>query len=308
MPSKIDAVWYFGGSSMRKLMAAVDRFCYNHPNFGIPNLMTFIIGGNVIVYLMDMFSNGTFSGVLSFIPAYILKGEVWRLLSFIFVPENSGGVIFFAVMLYFYYFIGTALERHWGTARFNVFYFTGVLATIIVGLIIGAAGGGLGSYIWVSATMYYVNLSLFFAFATLYPDMQVLLFFVLPVKIKWLAYLDLAVFIMDIIQNVAAGAYLHALLPVFAFANYLLFFGDDLISGARRNTRQVKHQTSRQTINFKKAVKETQQSRGYLHKCCVCGRTDTDYPDLEFRYCSRCAGYRCYCMDHINNHVHVTED
>lgn len=293
---------------MRKLMAAVDRFCYNHPNFGIPNLMTFIIGGNVIVYLMDMFSNGTFSGVLSFIPAYIFKGEVWRLLSFIFVPESSGGVFFFAVMLYFYYFIGTALERHWGTARFNVFYFTGVLATIIVGLIIGAAGGGLGSYIWVSATMYYVNLSLFFAFATLYPDMQVLLFFVLPVKIKWLAYLDLAVFIMDIIQNVAAGAYLHALLPVFAFANYLLFFGDDLISGARRNTRQVKHQTSRQTINFKKAVKETQQSRGYLHKCCVCGRTDTDYPDLEFRYCSRCAGYRCYCMDHINNHVHVTED
>lgn len=293
---------------MRKLSAAVDRFCYQHPNFGIPNLMLFIIGGNLIVYFMDMFSNGTFSGVLSFVPAYIFRGQLWRLLSFVIVPEASGNIIFFAITLYFYYFIGSALERQWGTARFNVFYFTGVVSSIVVGLMIGAVGGGLMNCIWPTTTMYYVNMSLFFAFATLYPDMRVLLFFIIPIKIKWLAYLDAALFLYQMIQYIVVGNFLYALLPVFALLNYLLFFGEDLIGTVRRQGNRVKHQNSRQTINFKKAVKQTQQTKGYLHKCCVCGRTDSDYPDLEFRYCSRCAGYRCYCMDHINNHVHVTEE
>lgn len=293
---------------MRKFSAAVDRFCYNHPNFGIPNLMLFIIGGNVIVYLMDMFSNGTFSDVLSFIPAYIFRGQIWRLITFVIVPESSGNIIFFAITLYFYYFIGTALERQWGTARFNVFYLTGVVTSIVVGLIIGAAGSGLLNSAWATTTMYYVNMSMFFAFATLYPDMRVLLFFIIPIKIKWLAYLDAALFLYQVIQYLAAGQVLYALLPVFALLNYLLFFGEDLINTVRRQGNRVRHQNSRQTIHFKQAVKQTQQNRGYIHKCCVCGRTDTDYPDLEFRYCSRCAGYRCYCIDHINNHVHVTED
>ncbi len=293
---------------MRKFSAAVDRFCYNHPNFGIPNLMLFIIGGNVIVYLMDMFSNGTFSDVLSFIPAYIFRGQIWRLITFVIVPESSGNIIFFAITLYFYYFIGTALERQWGTARFNVFYLTGVVTSIVVGLIIGAAGSGLLNSAWATTTMYYVNMSMFFAFATLYPDMRVLLFFIIPIKIKWLAYLDAALFLYQVIQYLVAGQVLYALLPVFALLNYLLFFGEDLISTVRRQGNRVRHQNSRQTIHFKQAVKQTQQNRGYIHKCCVCGRTDTDYPDLEFRYCSRCAGYRCYCIDHINNHVHVTED
>lgn len=293
---------------MRKLSAALDRFCYNHPNFGIPNLMLFIIAGNLVVYVLDMVSNYTFSGILSFIPAYIFRGQLWRLVTFILVPEASSNLIFFAITLYFYYFIGSALERQWGTARFNVFYFTGVLSSIIVGLVIGLIGGGLLNCYWPTATMYYVNMSLFFAFATLYPDMQVLLFFIIPIKVKWLAWLDGALFAFNILQYLFHGQFLFALLPVFALLNYLLFFGDDLISSARNQAWRTQHQHSRQTVNFKKAVRQTKQQRGYLHKCCVCGRTDTDFPDLEFRYCSRCAGYRCYCIDHINNHVHVTED
>ena len=293
---------------MRKLSGALDRFCYHHPNLGIPNLMLFIIGGNVLVYLMDMVSNGTFSVLLDFVPGAILHGQIWRLVSFIFVPEASGNLLFFAITLYFYYFIGTSLERYWGTVRFNVFYFMGVVLAILVGFIIGLATGDIMNCYWATSSMYYVNMSLFFAFATLYPDLQVLLFFIIPIKVKWLAYLDGALFLIGILQYLSSGAFLYALLPVVAVLNYLIFFGDDLISRAKQQGRQVRHQRSRQTLNFKHTVKEAQKPRNYLHKCCVCGRTDADSPDLEFRYCSQCAGYRCYCMDHINNHVHIKEE
>lgn len=292
---------------MNKLNGAIDRFCYKHPNFGIPNLMLLIIGGNVLVYLMDMVSNYTFSSVLSFLPYAIFRGQIWRLVTFIVVPEASSNLIFFAITLYFYYFIGTQLERQWGTARFNIFYFSGVILSIVTGLAIAALNGGVNCT-FETATMYYVNMSLFFSFATLYPDMQVLLFFIIPIKVKYLAWLDGALFAFQIIQYLIHGHFIFALLPVVALLNYFIFFGSDLLSSARRTTNRVKHQHSAQTVNFKKAVKQAQQHKGYLHKCCVCGRTDQDFPNLEFRYCSRCSGYRCYCMDHINNHVHVTED
>ncbi|MCC8076464.1 MAG: rhomboid family intramembrane serine protease [Clostridiales bacterium] len=292
---------------MRKISAAVDRFCYNHPNFGIPNLMLVVIVGNIIVYVMDLLSSYTFSSVLAFIPAAIFQGQIWRLISFVFVPESSSNVIVFAITLYFYYFIGTQLEKYWGTARFNVFYFAGVLLSILTGFIIAAFNGGIHCP-YETASIYYVNMSLFFSFATLYPDMRVLLFYIIPIKVKYLAWLDAALFAIQIIRYCLAGMFVYALLPVIALLNYFIFFGADLMGAARRTTRRVQHQTSSQTIHFKKAAKETQQHKGYLHKCCVCGRTDQDYPDLEFRYCSRCAGYRCYCIDHINNHVHVTED
>ena len=174
----------------------------------------------------------------------------------------------------------------------------------MVGLLEGLIGGGMA----VTSTMEYNNLSLFFAFASLFPDMMVLLFFIIPVKVKWLAYLDAAWLLYGVVSLLLKGAYISALLPVLAILNYLIFFGDSLIEALRGRGQRVQHRYSRQTIHFKKAAKEAQQKTGYLHKCCVCGRTDADYPDLEFRYCSKCAGYRCYCMDHINNHVHVTEE
>lgn len=292
---------------MNKLNSAIDRFCYNHPNFGISNLMLFILGGNLIVYVMDMLSHYTFSSVLSFIPAAILQGQVWRLLSFIIVPESSGNMIFFAITLYFYYFIGTQLEQQWGTARFNIFYFSGAFLSAVLGMIIGFVYGGVNCT-FATTSMYYVNMSLFFAFATLYPDMRVLLFFVIPVKIKWLAWADAAMFALEVLRCLFMGQFFSALIPVIALLNYFAFFGVDILGKAQRTRSRVKHRTSAQTVNFKRAVKDTRQQRGYLHKCCVCGRTDTDFPNLEFRYCSRCAGYRCYCADHINNHVHVTDE
>ena len=96
-----------------------------------------------------------------------------------------------------------------------------------------------------------------------------------------------------------------ALVPAVAVLNYLLFFWEDVAALMRRGRRRVQHQTSRQTINFHAAQRQAQEKKGYLHKCAVCGITDADDPNMEFRYCSKCNGYYCYCMKHINNHVHV---
>ena len=285
---------------MRSIDTWLDRFCYKHPRFGIPNLMTIIVAGNVLVYLLDMFSMGrvSLSYLLAFIPEAVLHGQIWRLVTFVFVPSTRS--VLLLVELYFYWFIGSSLEREWGTTKFTVFYIMGLLLNIVVGMLLGLFGGGFSM-----VTMQYVNLSLFFAFATLYPDLQVLLFFIIPIKVKWLAWFDAAIFAWGVLSSLLSLDLMGALLPVIAVLNYVLFFWSDIAGLLNRNRRRVQHQRSQQTVNFRKATREAQQKKGYIHKCAVCGKTDTDYPDMEFRYCSKCNGYYCYCQEHINNHVHI---
>ena len=273
---------------MRSIDSWLSRFCYKHPKLGIPNLMNYIVIGSVIVYLLDMFSGGYCSALLAFSPYHILRGQVWRLLSFIFIP-NSSSLLLMAISLYFYWMIGSALEREWGSTKFTVFYFMGVILNMLLGFLTGFA------------TMDYVNLSLFFAFATLYPETRFLVFFIIPVKVKWLAWLDAALFAFSIVNYLVHGAFLFALIPIIAILNYFIFFSADFA----RLFHRVKHKTSKQTINFKQAQKKARETKGYMHKCAVCGITDADNPNMEFRYCSKCNGYYCYCMDHINNHVHI---
>ena len=280
----------------------LDRFCYRHPNFGIANLMRYIVIGNVFVYLLDMVSSGTFTHIIAFYPSMILKGQIWRLVSFVFVPQTTG-IIWFVLSLMLYYYLGTALERHWGTARFSMFYLVGVVMNILLGFVLYFYLGQ--PYTAITANMYYVNMAIFFSFATLYPDMQMLLYGIIPIKVKWLAWIDAALFAMEIIQHLTSSAPLLALLPVVGIFNYLIFFWDDLMSLLTRGKYKAARKVDPKTINFKKAQKEVQSRKGYLHKCSVCGVTDADNPNMEFRYCSKCNGYYCYCMDHINSHVHV---
>lgn len=284
--------------SLRSFDSWLDRFCAKHRNLAVPNLMLYIVVGNVIVFVLDMFSRYSFSNMLTFVPYCIFHGQIWRLVTFIFVPEGSN-LLFVAISLYFYYFIGNALEREWGSARFTVFYGIGVLVNIAVGLVLSFLYGL--NYPWPVVSMYYINMSLFFAFAALYPDLQVLLFFIIPVKVKWLAWIDAAFFAWSILSSLFHLNWVGVVLPVVAILNFLLFFSSD----AARIFGRVRHRTSRQTINFKKAAKEAKKDKGYLHKCAVCGITDAEDPNMEFRYCSKCSGYYCYCMAHINNHVHI---
>lgn len=281
---------------MRKLTRSIDKFCYKHPNFGIPNLMLYIVIGNIIVWLFSMMdSTGMLANYLAFDPAMILHGQVWRLVTFVFIPESSG--LWALIFFYFYYWIGGTLERQWGTPRFNIFVITGVVLTIIYGFVVYFITGQS-----VTVGAYYIYMSMFFSFATLFPDMQVLFMFIIPLKIKWLAIIDAIYFGLMIISL----PFPVNLLPVVAILNYFIFFGEDIISLFRRNGYVDK----KKTVNFRREasrIKYEQKNMPYTYKCAVCGRTDTDYPNLEFRYCSRCAGYHCFCAEHINNHVHFTE-
>lgn len=288
---------------MRALQQWLDRFCYKHPRLSIPGLMRYIVIGNVLVYLLDMFSTGNVaiaSSLLSFNANAILSGQVWRLITFIFVPYTSRNIFLFAITLYFYYFIGNALEREWGSNKFTIFYGFGVVLNILIGFVVGFT------------SMYYVNMSMFFAFATLYPDLQFLLFFIIPVKAKWLAWIDGAYFAIAVIQYLVSGHFLLALIPIVAVLNYLLFFASDIGSQVsywkrkaqfRAGAHQSKRQSGPKVVNFHDAKTQTKQA--YLHKCAVCGKTDVSDPQMEFRYCSRCNGYYCYCADHINSHIHI---
>ena len=128
---------------------------------------------------------------------------------------------------------------------------------------------------------------------------------IIPVKAKWLAWAELALSAYDMCKFARYGLWAWALMPVVAVVNYLIFFWDDAMAMLGRSRERMAYRTSHQTIQFKKAQKDIQQRKGYLHKCAVCGITDADDPNMEFRYCSKCNGYYCYCMKHINDHVHV---
>ena len=281
---------------MKKLNKKIDMFCYRHPRFGIPNLMLYIVVVSLAVWLLSiMDSSKTLLSYFAFSPELILKGQVWRLITFMFIPQDLSmwALLFF----YFYYWIGSTLEREWGTARFNIFIFSGVILTIIYGMVIYFITGQSASI-----GTYYIYLSMFFSFAMLYPDTQVLFMFIIPVKIKWLAYINAAFFVFEML----ATKFPFNLLPLIAMLNYLIFFGSDLISSISSGATRYR----KTTVNFnreKQKIKYEQRQKDYNYKCCVCGRTDKDFPNLEFRYCSKCAGYHCFCQDHINNHVHFTE-
>ena len=285
-------------------MKAIDRFCYKHPKLGIPDLMKYIVLSNAAVFVLDLFTNSFFSNLLFFHYNSIMHGQVWRLLTFILVPSIGGAgsvgfglmtnVFFFAMTSFFYYSIGTTLERYMGSTKFTVFYALGVLLNMLLGLLTHAG-----------VNMYYINMSMFFSFAVLYPDTRVLLYGIIPLKVKWLAWLDAAFFAYDIFFYLRSGLPLFALMPIVGILNFFLFFGGELFGAAKYKKEFFVHKTSKQTVNFQKAQKDIKQRKGYLHKCTVCGVTDADDPNMEFRYCSKCNGYYCYCMNHINNHTHV---
>ncbi len=287
---------------MGALSRWLSRFSYKHPNFSIPGLMKYIAVGNVIVFLLAQLSRGAFVQLVTFIPERIFHGEVWRLVTFVFVPMDFSP-LYFLLSVLLYYYLGSQLENVWGSARFTVYYVTGVVLNIFVGLLMYLSPSLRGYGV---VNMYYVNLSLFFAFATLYPNLQFLLFYIIPIKAKWLAWFDAALFAFDIFSHIGRGQYLLALVPVIAILNYLLFFWDDLMQAIGRGKASARHRTvaAHRTIDLKTARKQMEK-QGYLHKCSVCGITDNDNPNMEFRYCSKCNGYYCYCAEHINSHVHV---
>ena len=291
---------------MKNLRGRFERFCFRNRNKGIPNLMLYITLGTAIVYVMSIMTKSyTLYYWLMFDRSLILKGQVWRLFTYPLTTMRDNILMMF-IGLMCYYSLGRAMENAWGTCKFNLFYLCGVVMMDIYCMIFG-------SY----ANVYYLNLSLFLAYATMYPNAQFLLFFVIPVKAWILALFNLVMTLTGLFAYPFGPANLF---PLIALGNYFLFFGKDVvnvipISWQMNFRRLFKKKTPKasgpKVVPFPSAgsyqATVAKPKAPYTHRCAVCGRTDLSDPELEFRYCSRCQGYHCYCQEHISNHSHITE-
>ena len=285
---------------MKNLRRQFELYCYKNKDKGISNLMLYIALGTAVVYVMsEMLGNYTLYNLLYFDRNLILQGQIWRLISYP-LTYRIDNLLLMAVSLFCYYSLGQAMEHIWGTLRFNLFYLTGILMMDVFCLIFGGR-----------ANVTYLNLSLFLSYATLFPNAQFLLFFIIPVKAWIFALFDLAIVLMDLFLY----PFPYNLFSVISLANYFLFFGKDVLNVIPMNLRikairlfRKQPPKKAKIIQFDTSSNGTAkaaQKAPYTHRCTVCGRTDISNPELEFRYCSRCKGYYCYCEEHINNHCHI---
>ena len=267
--------------------------------YAIPNLTVYLLAGYVIgcgiIYLMP-----NLIGWLTLEPALILRGQIWRIISWVLIPPTTNPIsLLFLVLLY--YSLGTALERTWGTFRYNVYIFSGILFTVIaVFILYGVFFALCGTEVPLSSiglvSTNYITMSIFLAFAAIYPDMEVLLYFVLPIKMKWMAlvYAVMALYYFitgGIVSRVAIAA---------SLLNFVIFFLSS------RNMRRFGPREQARKAKFRKQSRpHMTYAGGARHRCAVCGRTELDDPNLEFRFCSKCKGNYEYCQDHLFTHEHV---
>ena len=287
---------------MKNLRRRFELFCYQNRHKGVPNLMLYIVLGTAVVYLMsDITGNYFLYDLLYFDRARILQGQIWRLFTYPLTYRTTN-LMLTAISLLCYYSLGRAMENIWGTLRFNLYYLTGVVMMDVYCMLFGGY-----------ASVTYLNLSLFLSYATLYPDAHFLLFFIIPVRAWIFALFDLILVLVDLLAN----PFPYNFFSVISLANYFLFFGADVLNvlpmswraNARRLLKkQPKAKGKAKVIPFDAGSYEAAKAAPkapYTHRCTVCGRTDISNPELEFRYCSRCRGYYCYCQDHISNHSHI---
>lgn len=270
----------------------LDKLEKKFGRFAIPNLTMYLIGAYIIGFGIYYFLPGLFKW-LTLEPYFILKGQVWRVISWVLVPP-SGSLISIIFIVLLYYSLGTALERAWGTFRYNVYIFSGILFTVIGAFALYfIAGIGMIGYGGLFST-YYINMSIFLAFAVSYPDMELLLYFIIPIKMKWMAILY-AVFIL---YGFIAGNFISKVAIAASLLNFVVFF-----------LSTKKGYSPKQQMRKKKYQKQSRPhmtySNGARHRCAVCGRTELDDPNLEFRFCSKCNGNYEYCQDHLFTHEHV---
>ncbi len=258
--------------------------------YAIRNLSMYMIIGYVIGYFMEMI------GVLGFFtlnPTLILRGQIWRLFTWVITPPEALN-IFTLIMLYFYYSLGTTLEQTWGTFRYNLYILSGTVFTVIGIMLLYIVNIVLGTQMYISGiSTYYLCLSIFLAFAMEYPNMQVLLMFIIPVKIKWMAYLDAAYLIYMLIVSSWTGR----VLIICCMLNFILVFF------ATRNYSKINPAQIKRKRNYKQQIKRGQDMS--VHKCHICGQTSEMNPELQFRYCSKCNGNYEYCQNHLFTHKHI---
>ena len=272
----------------------LDKMERRFGRYAIRNLTMYLLAGYAIGYLLSF----TMPQLLTYFtlePALILKGQVWRLLSWVIIPPNDN-IIFVIFMMLLYYSLGNTLESYWGAFRYNVYIFSGILFTVIGAFIVNGLIGGITGFGSLYST-YYINMSIFLACASIMPDYQLLLYGIIPIKMKWLAVLDVVLLAVDAVQ----GGLIIRIVIIASLLNLIIFFF------CNRNLHGHSPKQAARRKKFQKQISrpQNQYAGGAKHRCAVCGRTELDNPTLEFRYCSKCNGNYEYCQDHLFTHEHV---
>ena len=267
--------------------------------FAIPNLTVYLLAGYVIGFAVVLLMPELL-GWLTLEPALIVRGQVWRVISWVLIPPTTQPIsLLFLVLLY--YSLGTALERTWGTFRYNVYIFSGLFFTVLAVFIFYAVYYfGFGMEIFLSSvgliSTNYITMSIFLAFAAIYPEMEVYLYFILPIKMKWMSLVYAA---MALYYFVSRGAVTRVAIGA-SLLNFVIFF-----LSTRNLKRYSPKERARKARFRQQSAPHMQYSNGAKHRCAVCGRTELDDPCLECRFCSKCNGNYEYCQDHLFTHEHV---
>jgi membrane associated rhomboid family serine protease len=266
---------------MDRLLARLDR---RFGRFAIENLPMFIVGGMGIVFLLA-YTKPELLLLLTLSPQAIAHGQVWRLVTYLFIPIDMS-IWWVLFNLYFVWMVGSNLEAEWGAFKLNVYYFVGMLGTTAAALITGGAQGN-----------FYLNLSVFFAFATLFPEYEILIFFVVPVRMKWLGWLALAY----VGYELALGDWVVRGAVIAALSNYLLFFWNDIGRAIRGGGLQAR-QAARRTASAP-PPRPVEDERA----CAICGARGADGADIRVCSCAKCkeatgGTTRTLCLEHARNH------
>jgi membrane associated rhomboid family serine protease len=261
---------------MERLLARLER---RFGRYAIPNLIVFVIGGMALVWAVS-FQHPETQIRLMLDWRAVARGQMWRLVTFLFVPPSSSTFSLF-LNLYFMWWVGTSLEQHWGAFKFNVYYFTGVIGAIAAAFVTGAA-----SNVWLN------DASLLLAFATLFPDVEILLFFILPIRVKWLGILSAAA----TAYFFATGNWATRASIVASLAGYLLFFSGHWWDVWRRRGVVVRQKARRREL-------ASDASALGQRVCAICGASEADGADIRVCSCEKCGGKpRALCLEHSRNH------
>ncbi|HET6267898.1 MAG TPA: hypothetical protein VFG11_09280 [Acidobacteriota bacterium] len=251
--------------------------------YAIPNVTIGLIGLQIVLFVLSMAQPGILQAAY-LIPSLVLKGQLWRLVTFLVVPPQMHPIFLF-FFWYLFFLMGNALEHQWGTFRYNCYLLIGYLATVAAAFIVAPNQPSSNAFL---------QGSVFLAFAFLFPDFQLYIFFILPIKVKWLALLTW----LGYAYTLLFGDWPTRSLVIASILNFLIFFGSDIQDRIRTGRRHMASQASQ----FGNRKSESQP----FHRCAVCGITDQTHPDMDFRYCPQCKGTLGYCTDHIRSHEHVT--
>ena len=251
----------------------LDKLERRFGHIAVPGLIRIIVVFNVVAYVL-LHIDPAWIDALELDPNRAMRGEVWRLISYLFIPPTMHPIFLF-LALYFLWIMSDGLEQEWGAFRLNVFYVCGMIATTMVAFFITRN----------SVTNAFLNLSVFLAFATVLPDFEVLLFFILPVKVKWLGLLSTTFIVVEIVLS----PYPAFLVPIISLANYLLFFGPQFFQSAAAKSEDVRRRARFEAVSHAGPL-ETR------HRCAICGKTEVDNPEMEFRVAE---DDQEYCTEHL---------